>query len=96
MKKLPEKIQDAMKSLWGLQNKTFKYKPSFIFSELKAERDNIPKKAHMDYNPNVMKWESGKGKKLQLLFMCWHDTHSCRWMHDFGVDRRIKEEGQDC
>jgi len=57
MKKLPEKIQDAMKSLWGLQNKVFKYKPSFIFSELTAERDNIPQKAHMDYNSNVMKWK---------------------------------------
>jgi len=27
MKKLPEKIQEAMKSLWGLQNKVFKYMP---------------------------------------------------------------------
>ena len=57
MKKLPELIKESMKSLWGLQNKVFKYKPSFIFSELTAERDNIPQKAHMDYNPNVMKWE---------------------------------------
>jgi len=57
MKKLPEQIKESMKCLWGLQNKVFKYKPSFIFSELTAKRDNIPQKAHMDYNPNVMKWE---------------------------------------
>jgi len=57
MKKLPEQIKESMKCLWGLQNKVFKYKPSFIFSELTAERDNIPQKAHMDYDPNVMKWE---------------------------------------
>jgi len=79
MKKLPERIPEAMKSLWDLQNKVFKYLPSFIFSELTAERDNIPQKAHMDYNPTH-----------KLLVMCWLFSHSSRWMHSsVGVDRRI-------
>ncbi len=41
----------------GLTEQGIQVQALSCFSELTAERDNIPQKAHMDYNPNVMKWE---------------------------------------
>jgi len=55
MKVLPNKIKECLSSLWGQQNMVFKYKPSYIFSQLTSERDNSPQKAHMDFDPNVIK-----------------------------------------
>ena len=57
MRAFPEEMKKDMAVLWNNKNLVFEYKPSFIFSELTADRDNIPQKAHCDFNPDVIQWE---------------------------------------
>jgi len=57
MKAFSEEMKKDMAVFWNNKNLVFEYKPSFIFSELTADRDNIPQKAHCDFNPDVIQWE---------------------------------------